>query len=162
METACIALGSNLGNREENLRLAVERIEALDGVRLVATSDFFSTEPVDSPPGSPDFLNAAVVVETVLPADDLLRALLDIERQLGRRRTDIVPNAPRPIDLDLLLYGNSIIRTPTLTVPHPRMHTRLFVLEPLTQIAPNLRHPELNRSVHEFFEELLRANAPHS
>jgi len=161
METACIALGSNLGDREENLRLAVEGIGALSGTQLVATSDFFSAVPVDSPAGSPDFLNAAVVVETNLSADDLLRALLEIERQLGRRRDSAIPNAPRPIDLDLLLYGDSIIRTSTLTVPHPRMHMRLFVLEPLAQIAANFRHPEFKCSIRELFEDLLRANASH-
>ena len=157
METACIALGSNLGNRRENLRLAVERIGSLDGVEVKAASDFFITAPVDSPENSPEFLNAAVVVETRLSADDLLQGLLEIEQQLGRRRS-VVRNAPRTIDLDLLLHGDSVIRTPTLELPHPRMHTRRFVLEPLAQISPDLRHPELHRSIRELLEDLLRAN----
>jgi len=163
MVTACIALGSNLGDRRENLRLAIARIQSLAGTQLTATSDFFRTLPVDSPLGSPKFLNAAVVIETSLSAAALMHALLDIERQLGRRRTT-TRNAPRPIDLDLLLFGDAIIRTPDLTVPHPRMHTRLFVLEPLAQIAPNLRHPELKCTIRELLDALLKytsANAPH-
>ncbi|MCL2648856.1 MAG: 2-amino-4-hydroxy-6-hydroxymethyldihydropteridine diphosphokinase [Phycisphaerales bacterium] len=165
MITACIALGSNLGNRRENLRFAIARIQSLAGTQLTAASDFLCTLPVDSPLGSPEFLNAAVVIETSLSAAALMNALLEIERQLGRRRDDAPRNASRPIDLDLLLFGNSIIRTPDLTVPHPRMHTRLFVLEPLAQVAPNLWHPELNCTIHELLtslqKDLLRENSPH-
>jgi 2-amino-4-hydroxy-6-hydroxymethyldihydropteridine diphosphokinase len=150
VETACIALGSNLGNREQTLRAAIEQIRHVPQTTLTAVSSFFETKPVDGTPGSGLFLNAAAVVQTGLSADALMKALLDIERSLGRDRSGAQPkNAPRPIDLDLLLYGQLITSSSELIIPHPRMHLRRFVLEPLAQIAPDIVHPQYQRTVGE-------------
>ena len=150
MARACIALGSNLGNRDAALRAAIARLEALPQGRLIAVSTFIETPPVDAPSGSGFFLNAAAVMETKLSAPELLRLLLDIERDLGRlSRIGQPRNAPRVIDLDLLLYDELILDAPRLRVPHPRMHERAFVLRPLAEIAPDALHPVLNKSVRE-------------
>lgn len=138
---AYIGLGSNLGNREANLRAALDRLAALPGTRLVRESSLMETEPVDSPPGAGLFLNGAAWIETSLAPRQLLEALLVIERELGRDRQGQARNAPRTIDLDLLLYGEQVIDEPDLQVPHPRMSEREFVLWPLLQIASKLRDP---------------------
>src|SRR5438067_12659739 len=129
MATASIALGSNLGDRLAHIRAAIRRLRAEPGLRVTAVSQVYETSPIDCPPGSGDYLNAAVAVETDRPPEDLLKLLLRIEQQLGRVRTG--PNSPRTLDLDLLLYDDRVITTPGLTVPHPRMHERAFVLVPL-------------------------------
>ncbi|MCB9936080.1 MAG: 2-amino-4-hydroxy-6-hydroxymethyldihydropteridine diphosphokinase [Planctomycetes bacterium] len=138
---AFIGLGSNLGNREANLREALDRLGALPGTRLVRESSLMETEPVDSPPGAGLFLNGVAWIETSLAPLELLESLLAIERDLGRDRKGQPRNAPRTIDLDLLLYGEQLIDRPELQVPHPRMHEREFVLWPLLQIASKLRDP---------------------
>lgn len=152
MPTAAIALGSNLGDRQANLRAALERLAALPGTILLRASDFMENPAVDSPPGAGDFLNAAVLIETDLPVKALMESLLAIEQQLGRRRD--APNAPRTIDLDLLLYGDEMIDQPGLQVPHPRMHERKFVLWPLLQIAPKAKDPRTGEYWAEVYQRL--------
>src|SRR4051794_40091653 len=126
MTTAYIALGSNLGDRWATLKAAVRRLRAEPGLRVVAMSECYETAPLDCPPGSGDYLNAVVAVETERDPHDLLKLLHRIEHQFGRIRGEV--NAPRTLDLDLLLYGDRVVNTPELVVPHPRMHERAFVL----------------------------------
>ena len=122
------------------------------GIRVLRQSSVYVTEPVDAP-GQAWFLNAVVEAETSLLPLQLLQALLRIERELGRRR--LTPHGPRTIDLDILFYGSSVIRSRELEVPHPRLPERRFVLVPLVQIAPEFRHPALHKSVTQ-----LLADAP--
>jgi 2-amino-4-hydroxy-6-hydroxymethyldihydropteridine diphosphokinase len=132
---AYVGLGANLGAREETLRHAVERLGAAEGVDVLAVSSLRETEPVgvvDQPP----FLNGAVQLETSLPPRELLDLLLAIERSLGRVRG--ARWGPRPVDLDLLLYGSEIVDEPGLRIPHPRLHERRFALEPLAELDPGL------------------------
>jgi 2-amino-4-hydroxy-6-hydroxymethyldihydropteridine diphosphokinase len=150
--TAYIALGSNLGNRADTLGLAIERLGALSGTRVLAVSGFLENPAVGGPADSPAFLNAAVKLDTDLSAQDLLRGLLGIEQSLGRFRKQ--KWEPRPIDLDLLLYGNDIIHDENLTIPHPLMHQRRFVLGPLAEIAPNAVHPTLGKTIAAILNEL--------
>jgi 2-amino-4-hydroxy-6-hydroxymethyldihydropteridine diphosphokinase len=147
MTIAHIALGSNLGDRYATLSAALRRLRAEPGLRVVATSEFYETAPVNCPPGSGEFLNAVVAVETEREPLDLLHLLLRIERQFGRVRSEL--NSPRTLDLDLILHGDRIINTPELTLPHPRMHERAFVLIPLAEIAPNVIHPVLKKALRE-------------
>ncbi len=147
MTDAYVGLGSNLGDRAANLRDALRRLGLCEGVRLVAASSFRDTEPVGGPPGQPWFLNAAAHLRVELAAEALLDRLLAIEDALGRVRAERW--GPRTIDLDLLLYGDAVLGTERLTVPHARMHERLFVLEPLAEIAPEAVHPVLRRTVAE-------------
>ena len=135
--TVYLSLGSNLGDREKNLRTAIAAL-ADAKVRVTRVSSFYETEPVDLRE-QPWFLNCAVQGETELPPLDLLRALRGIESRMGSKK--LVPKGPRLIDLDILLYDNQTIETPELQVPHPRMLTRKFVLAPLAEIAPTLKHP---------------------
>ena len=148
MTRVAIALGSNLGDREDYLRSALDALTpSLDRLRI---STFHDTAPVGVGP-QPTFLNAAAVGETSLSARALLETLLAVERDLGRERP--FPGAPRTLDLDLILYGDSIIdEAPSLIVPHPRFRERRFVLEPLAEIAPDWRDPVTGKTV----EELLR------
>jgi len=148
---AAIALGSNLdsefGDREANLREAVRRIGAPGALGVVrAVSSFHDTEPVGYL-SQPRFLNGALLLETELEPVELIRALLNIEREMGRQRA--IAKGPRVIDLDLLLYGAVVMATAELTLPHPEMHERQFVLEPLAEIAPGMVHPVLGRTVGE-------------
>jgi 2-amino-4-hydroxy-6-hydroxymethyldihydropteridine diphosphokinase len=136
-EIAYFSLGSNLGDREANLREAIAGLQAA-GVRVRRVSSIYETEPVDYLE-QPWFLNCVVEGETELPALDLLRALRGIEERMGSKK--LVAKGPRLVDLDILLYGDEIIDTPELQVPHPRMPLRRFVLEPLAEIAAGVRHP---------------------
>ena len=138
---AYIGLGSNLGNRETNLRSALLKLGELPQTQFVRESSFIETEPVDSPDGSGPFINGVAELETSLSPRDLLEGLLGIERDLGRDRRGRPRNAPRTLDLDLLLYGEQLIDEPDLQVPHPRMTEREFVLWPLLQIASRLTDP---------------------
>ena len=144
-----LSLGSNLGDREANLANAIARLRQLGEV--VAVSSFYETEPMEFA-AQPWFLNCAVALKTELMPKQFLSKMLSIERELGRRRTQ--PKGPRTIDLDILLFGNSVIHTPQLDVPHPAMHQRRFVLEPLTEIAPDVRHPVFKRTARELREAL--------
>lgn len=151
MPLAAIALGSNLGDRESTLSHAAESLERLG--RVVAVSPWLQTAPVGYA-DQPDFLNGAALLETQLPPDELLQSLLQIERNHGRDRSHGIEKGPRTLDLDLLLYGDIVITTPELTLPHPAMHTRQFVLQPLAAIAPEMAHPVLHRTIAELLAQL--------
>ncbi len=155
---AFIALGSNLRPRSAHLRAAVDRLRDVGDV--TAVSRFLRTEAVPErgvAATDPEFRNAAAALETGLDARGLLAALLEIEAALGRDRTAGGAAGPRTIDLDLLLFGAAIVEEPGLAVPHPRMHRRRFVLEPLVEIAPNAWHPGLRRTAAELLTALVGA-----
>lgn len=155
---ACIALGSNLGDRQAHLDAALDAIAALPGTRILRVSRYVQTDPVGPIPQG-RYLNAAAIVETALPPRALLESLLAIEHARGRDRAAAPRWGPRTLDLDLLLYGNAVIDEPGLTVPHPRLHERAFVLEPLAEIAPNFPVPTLNRTIGDLWQ-VLRAAPP--
>ena len=140
MTRAYVALGSNLGDREGTLRSALDALAAEPGIDVVAVSRFYDTEPVGFV-DQPRFLNGAAALETELPARELLERLLAVELRFGRSREDVPPQGPRTIDLDLLLYGDAEIDEPGLRVPHPRLHERRFVLQPLADLDPALEVP---------------------
>lgn len=135
MTAAYIGLGSNLENPENQVRQAFDELDRLPQTRLVRKSSLYRTAPIGLET-QPDFVNAVAELETALPAEQLLAELQDIEKSHGRERT--LKNAPRTLDLDLLLFGDAKLDSPQLTVPHPRMHERAFVLKPLLEIAPQL------------------------
>ena len=151
MPTVYIALGSNVGDREANLRRAVQLMEQ-SGVAVTKLSSLYETEPVGYL-DQPWFLNAALEATTGLPPEQLLSALRAIESQMGSSKP--FPNGPRLIDLDILLYGDAVIDAPALQVPHPRMLQRNFVLAPLAEIAPQLRHPSWSTTIANIY-----ANSP--
>jgi 2-amino-4-hydroxy-6-hydroxymethyldihydropteridine diphosphokinase len=140
VERAFVGLGSNLGERESTLRAAIGRLRTVPNVEVRAVSSFRDTAPVGYV-DQPRFLNAVVELETSLSARALLGVLLELERAFGRDRTTAPPMGPRTLDLDLLLYGDSTIDEPLLEVPHPRLHERRFVLEPLAELDPGLEVP---------------------
>ena len=137
---AFVGLGSNLGDREATLRAAVGRMRGLAGTEVKRVSSFRDTEPAGYL-DQPRFLNGAVELETTLAPRALLDALLALERDLGRDRSASPPHGPRTLDLDLLLYDQEVLDEPGLAVPHPRLHERLFVLEPLAELDPGLEIP---------------------
>jgi 2-amino-4-hydroxy-6-hydroxymethyldihydropteridine diphosphokinase len=152
--TVYLSLGSNLGDRAANIERALSRLDE-EGVRIVRRSSFYQTEPVELRQQG-WFLNIAVEAETELMPRQLLRAIRNIERELGRKR--IVRSGPRTIDIDILLFGANRVNAAELEIPHPRMTERRFVLVPMAEIAPALRHPVLRSTM----TELLAATADRS
>lgn len=151
MKTAYLSLGSNLGDREAHLRAALDRIPS-PRLRICRLSSVYETAPlevVDQPP----FLNLVVEIETDLFPMQLLERLQRIECELGRVRA--IPKGPRVIDIDILLYGQFVIHSPRLVTPHPRLHERRFVLDPLAELAPGLRHPILKTTIAEMRASVL-------
>lgn len=145
MKLVYIALGSNLGDRTENLRLAREQIEAPD-LRVLRTSSIYETAPRDVE-NQPWFLNQVLECETDLFPRQLLGRLQKIERAMGRKRT--IAKGPREIDLDIVLFGNAVVKAPELEIPHPRMMERRFVLEPLAELVPEKKHPGTRKTMRE-------------
>jgi 2-amino-4-hydroxy-6-hydroxymethyldihydropteridine diphosphokinase len=145
-----LSLGSNLGDREQHVREAISRLRELGIIKQV--SAFFETEPVEVQIEQAWFLNCAVALETELMPLEFLGRMLAVEQSMGRIRME--PKGPRTIDIDILLFGNDVLDTPELTVPHPAMHQRRFVLEPLAEFAPTLVHPLLKRTVRELLDSL--------
>lgn len=148
-KTVYLSLGSNVGERAANLTTAIGRLRTLGTV--VAVSSFYETEPVEFE-AQPWFLNCAVRLETEKMPKQLLAGILHLEQQMGRQRAQ--KKGPRTIDIDILLYGNSIVDAKGLTIPHPAMHERRFVLEPLAEIAPEVRHPVLKETIRELKDAL--------
>ncbi len=146
-----IGIGSNLGNRQALCLEARRRLEKLPSTRLAAVSSLYETEPVGEGYSS-HFLNGVAELSTELSPRTVMTALLSIEAGLGRDRSKVEPD--RPIDLDLLLFGDLIFDAPDLTIPHPRMHERRFVLEPLAEIAPNVIHPVFKEKISDLLKKL--------
>lgn len=133
MNTVFIGIGSNLGERQANINLAIELLAKVEGVFIEKISSIIETEPVGGPP-QPKYLNGVLKINTGLSPQELLSVLQEIENKLGRKRE--IKNGPRTIDLDILLYGNKVLDEPNLKIPHPRMFEREFVLKPLLEIEP--------------------------
>ncbi len=150
MKLVYIALGSNLGDRAENLRLARKQIDAPD-LRMLRASSIYETSPRDVE-DQPWFLNQVIECETDLFPRQLLARLQKIERAMGRKRT--IAKGPREIDLDIVLFGNAVVKAPELEVPHPRMAERRFVMEPLAELVPDKRHPGTRRTMREMLAKV--------
>lgn len=148
-ETAYLSVGSNVGDRAANLRAAVAQLDVAG--RRLALSSLYETQPVDVP-DQPWFLNCVAAMETEKTPRELLQLALQIEEAMGRLR--IRSKGPRNIDIDIVLFGDRVVDEPGLQIPHPAMHQRRFVLEPLVEIAPEVRHPELKKTARELLAAL--------
>ncbi len=148
-KTVYLSLGSNVGDRQAHLQTAIEKLHQLGAVPAV--SSFYETEPVEMTQQG-WFLNCVVKLETDAMPRQLLARVLEIEQSMGRKR--IQPKGPRNIDIDILLFGSSVVVAKGLTIPHPALHERRFVLEPLAEIAPEVRHPVLKRTARELRDAL--------
>ena len=146
-----LGLGSNLGDRRENLDRALEYLS--QRLRVIGKSSIYDTEPMENP-AQPRFLNMVCQAKTMLKPEDLLTLAKGIERKIGRLPSR--PNSPRPIDIDILFYGDKVIDAPELKIPHPRMTSRAFVLVPLAEIAPTLVHPVNKKTAKEMLREIKR------
>ena len=160
-----IGIGTNLGDRAANYREAITRIAGLPDTRVIRQSSVYETEPVgDAAELMGPFLNGVIEIQTELQAESLMDRLLAIERTMGRKRgpgrkpSGPTKHKPRVIDLDLLFFNNAVRDTPALTLPHPRLHERRFVLVPMTELAPTLNHPKLNVTI---FDLLVKLKSPH-
>jgi len=156
-----IGIGSNLGKREENIQRAIGLIKKIENVKIKKSSSLYETEPVGNKK-QPWFINCVLEVETKLSVPELLKNLLKIEKKLGRKRPVLrsttkderVKWSPRIIDLDILFYGEEIIEEKNLSIPHPRLNERKFVLVPLNEINPQIYHPQLKKTVHQLLNDL--------
>lgn len=154
-----IGLGANLGDRVGAIFEAVDRLDNIEHVSVVRISTLLESDPVDVV-DQPCFVNAVACIRTTLLPQDLLARLLEIEHGMGRERDGLVPRGPRSIDLDILLWGQVRVDTSELTVPHPRLHERAFVLVPLVEIDETLTHPVLNDTVAALLEQEIQQNGP--
>jgi len=154
-QTAYIGVGANKGDRASQCRRGIAEVSRLPKVRITRVSSLYETEPIGMNEDSPWFVNAVIEISTTYPPQTLLKKLLEIEQKLGRvREKNGERYQPRPLDLDILLYGIEKIESDSLTVPHPLIHERRFVLEPLKEISPGAVHPLFNKDATQLLEEL--------
>jgi len=155
-----VAFGGNMGDMLPTFLSARECLGRSKGLRILDSSCVYRSPPWGCPPGQPDYHNAVVLLDADMEAEILLKHLQDIEKQHGRIRTE-EHWGPRTLDLDLIAYNDTVMQTKHLTLPHPHMHERMFVLQPLCDIRPNWRHPVLQQTVRELRESLLATGVPH-